>query len=229
MEVKVLSESGNTVKLLLKGMDHSFVNALRRQIMSGIPVLAVEDVHIYENNSVMLDEMLAHRLGLIPLKMDSKRYKEGDKVKLVLEKEGPGMVYSRDVKSTDPKIEVAETTIPIAKLSEGQKIKLEMDALVGTGKQHSKWQPAIAAYTEMPLVKGEKHRPSKSEILETVVDDLHRDVLIEKGQKVEYDPATFVFMVESHGNLEPKELFFAAAEGLKGKLEELRKELKNLS
>ena len=124
MEVKVLSESGNTVKLLLKGMDHSFVNALRRQIMSGIPVLAVEDVHIYENNSVMLDEMLAHRLGLIPLKMDSKRYKEGDKVKLVLEKEGPGMVYSRDVKSTDPKIEVAETTIPIAKLSEKHKIKL---------------------------------------------------------------------------------------------------------
>ncbi|HZX33770.1 MAG TPA: hypothetical protein VFF09_00150, partial [archaeon] len=68
-----------------------------------------------------------------------------------------------------------------------------------------------------------------SEVLETIIDEAQRDVLIEKGQKIEYDPTTFIFMVESHGNLEPKELFFAAVDELKGKLEEFRKELKNLS
>ncbi len=230
MDVKVLQEKGNTIKVLIKDTNTSFANALRRQIMAGTPVLAIEDVHIYENSGVMFDEMLGHRLGMVPLRMDSKKYKPGDKVKLVLEKEGPCTVYSKDIKSTDPKIEPADMNIPLTKLSEGQRLRLEMDAIVGTGEQHSKWQPAVVGYTELPQVVSEKGAKDKykSDVLEMMLDGKHRDIILKDGQSLQYDSTAFVFMVESHGNLTPKELFESAVDELKEKTEEFRKELKNL-
>ncbi|MFH1390685.1 MAG: DNA-directed RNA polymerase subunit D [Candidatus Diapherotrites archaeon] len=228
MDIKLLDSKGKTLKLLLKGTNHAFVNGLRRQIMAGIPVLAVEDVHFYQNNGAMTDEMLAHRLALIPLKMDSVKYKEGDKVKLVLEKDGPCTVYSKDIKSTDPKIEPAELNVPITKLIEGQKIKLEMDALVGLGKEHAKWQPAIASYQELPIISGTE-KSYKADVIEMILDEKQRDIIVEKDQKLEYDPTTFVFIVESFGNIEAKELFINATEVLKQKSKDFREELKVLS
>ncbi|HLC92561.1 MAG TPA: DNA-directed RNA polymerase subunit D [archaeon] len=232
VEVKILQEKENSVKVLIKDTNAAFVNALRRQMMAGTPVLAIEDIHIYENNGAMHDEMLGHRLAMVPLKMDSKKYKEGDIVKLVLEKEGPCTVYSKDIKSTDPKIEPATLNIPLTKLAEGQKIKIEMDALVGIGSAHSKWQPAIVAYTELPIIvndKGAKDKSYKADVIEMLLDEKHRDIILKENQGVEYDPTAFIFSVESHGNLTPKELFDAAVDELKKRTEEFRKELKNLS
>lgn len=231
VEVKVLQEKENSAKLLLKGTNAAFVNAIRRQMMSGTPILAVEDVHIYENSGAMHDEMLAHRLAMVPLRMDTKKYKEGDTVKLVLEKEGAGIVYSKDIKSTDPKVEPAALNIPLTKLSEGQKIKIEMDALVATGERHSKWQPAIVSYTEIPIIvndKGAKDKSYKADVIEMLLDEKHRDIILKEGQGIDYDPESFLFIVESHGNLSPKELFEAAVDELKRRTEEFRKELKNL-
>jgi len=232
MDVKLLEEKDRTVKLLIKGTDTAFVNGIRRQIMIGTPILAVEDVHFYQNNGAMFDEMLAHRLALIPLKMDSNKYKEGDVVKLILAKEGPCTVYSRDIKSTDPKIEPADMNIPLTKLAENQSIKIEMDATVSTGKEHAKWQPAIAAYQELPTIVGTgsgKDKSYKADVIELLLDEKHRDLDLKEGQKVKYDSTTFLFTVESHGNMSPKELFLEAATGLKNKITEFRRELKNLS
>jgi len=232
MDVKVLLEKENIAKVLIKGTNTAFVNALRRQIMSGIPILSIDDVHIYENNGAMHDEMLCQRLSLIPLRMDAKSYKEGEKVKLVLEKEGPCTVYSKDIKSTDPKIEPADLNVPITKLAEGHRLRLEMDAAIGSGKMHSKWQAAIASYQELPTIvndKGTKDKTYKADILEMLLDEKQRDIILKEGQAIEYDPTTFIFTIESHGNLTPKELFAAAIETLKAKCEDFRRELKNLS
>ncbi|KAH7076422.1 DNA-directed RNA polymeras-like proteines I and III subunit RPAC1 [Paraphoma chrysanthemicola] len=51
----------------LTGVDTSVANAFRRILLSEIPTLAIEDVFIYQNTSIIQDEVLAHRLGLIPL------------------------------------------------------------------------------------------------------------------------------------------------------------------
>ncbi len=232
MDVKVLEEKDRVVKLLIKGTSVEFVNALRRQIMSGLPVLAIENVHIYENNGVMFDEMLAHRLALVPLRMDVKNYKSmGDSVKLVLSKEGPCTVYSKDIKSTDPKIEPVDLNIPITKLGEGQRLKVELEAIVSTGKEHSKWQPAIVSYQEVPTivsVESGKEKVYKADVIEMILDEKVRDIELKPGQKLKYDSSTFVFVVESHGNLELKELFLLAIKGLKDKVSEFRGELKNL-
>ncbi|MFH1257208.1 MAG: DNA-directed RNA polymerase subunit D [Candidatus Diapherotrites archaeon] len=148
MEVKVVSDKGAMLKFSVKGTDSAFANALRRTVMNNVPVFAIEDVSFYENSGVVFDEMLAHRLALLPIKMDLKHYKEGESVTMMLEKEGPGMVYSKDVKSTDPKIEVIDKRIPLTKLKKGQKLKIEMKAVAGVGKEHAKWQPAIIAYEQ---------------------------------------------------------------------------------
>lgn len=51
----------------LVGVDASIANAFRRILIAEVPTLAIEDVYIINNTSIIQDEVLAHRLGLIPL------------------------------------------------------------------------------------------------------------------------------------------------------------------
>ncbi len=58
----------------LIGVDASVANALRRIMIGEVPTMAVENVYIYNNTSVMHDEILAHRLGLIPILADAAQF-----------------------------------------------------------------------------------------------------------------------------------------------------------
>ncbi|MBR9679924.1 MAG: DNA-directed RNA polymerase subunit D [Candidatus Altiarchaeota archaeon] len=137
-------------KFSLSDVPVSFVNALRRIIVSEVPILSIEDVEILQNNSVLYDEMLALRLGLIPIKANPSLYenKRSFKTGFVLKVEGPKWIYSKDLSSMDPEIQPAFPDIPIAYLDEGQKIELEAWATVGTAQTHAKWQAGIAGYEQ---------------------------------------------------------------------------------
>ena len=148
MEMKLIKKEDRKIKFTLKGVDPAFVNGIRRAIQTHVKNFAVEDVNVYENTSVIFNEMLAHRLGMLPIQVDTKTYKKKDKVTLMVEKEGPCTVYSKDIRSTDPKIEVVDKKIPIVKLGKNQKVKIEMDAIVDSGKTHSKWIPGIMSYSQ---------------------------------------------------------------------------------
>lgn len=54
----------------LVGVDVSIANAIRRIMISEVPTIAIETIHLYQNTGVIQDEVLAHRLGLIPFKID---------------------------------------------------------------------------------------------------------------------------------------------------------------
>ncbi|KAG8823501.1 DNA-directed RNA polymerase core subunit rpc40 [Serendipita sp. 399] len=54
------------------GVDASIANALRRIMIAEVPTLAIERVYIYNNTSVIQDEVLSHRLGLVPLRIDPR-------------------------------------------------------------------------------------------------------------------------------------------------------------
>ena len=135
---------GDILRFKLKG-PLSFSNALRRIMISEVPTYAIEYVYIYENTSSMYDELLAHRLGLIPIK--GKPLSKDEVITFVLNKEGPCTVYSGDLKSETG--EVAFKNIPIVKLKEGQRLKLECEAVVGIGKVHAKWQPCNCTYKQI--------------------------------------------------------------------------------
>ena len=74
MEVKVLEKDGVNMRLLIRETDAAFMNTLRRLIIAEVPCMAIDDVVIIENSSVLHDEIIAHRLGLIPLKTDLDSY-----------------------------------------------------------------------------------------------------------------------------------------------------------
>lgn len=54
---------------------HPFLaNTFRRLILSDVQAMAIDKVHILNNTSIIQDEVLAHRLGLIPLKADPRLF-----------------------------------------------------------------------------------------------------------------------------------------------------------
>ena len=155
--IKILESSDSHVKLLLKGVDRVYANALRRFAISEVPCMAIDEIVIHENSSVLYDEILAHRLGLIPLTTDLEGYilpQDCDcktslgctkcRVLLVLDAVATDEVktiYSGDLVSEDTRVKPYVDNIPIIKLAPSQKIKLEAYAKLGKGRHHAKWQP----------------------------------------------------------------------------------------
>jgi len=78
-QINILSKTDEELVFDIKGLEPPLVNALRRILISEIPTMAIETVNIYQNTSVMPDEVLAHRLGLIPIFADAEdfQYKRG--------------------------------------------------------------------------------------------------------------------------------------------------------
>ncbi len=170
MNVEILEKNVDSMRFIVEGIDTSLANALRRIILSEVPVMAVDDVVIIENSSVMHDEILALRLGLIPLKTDLNAYNLPEKCSckselgchlcrtvLMLDveaKDKPKTVYSGDLIPEDPRVVPISERIPLVKLATGQRVRLEAYAKLGKGKDHAKWQPvSCCVYRYMPIVK----------------------------------------------------------------------------
>ena len=138
----VITKDSERIALKLKGVPLQYANALRRVCLNGVPVFAIDTVDIIENTSVLPDEGLAHRLGLIPLKTDLSKYNESDKIPLVLdsgESEETRAVLSGELSSEDESVKPVSEKIPIVQLAPGQKIKIECYARLGRGTEHAKW------------------------------------------------------------------------------------------
>ncbi|KAL0947087.1 hypothetical protein HGRIS_013228 [Hohenbuehelia grisea] len=70
LTVQVQRLSNRSIEFDLVGVDASIANALRRVMMAEVPTTAVENVFIFTNTSVIADEVLSHRMGMIPLNID---------------------------------------------------------------------------------------------------------------------------------------------------------------
>ena len=170
MKVEIVDKTDKTMRLIVRNTDASFMNSLRRIMLAEVPSMTMEDVVIIENSSVLHDEILAHRLGLIPLTTDLDSYNLPEecscksefgcnlcRVALTMNVEAEGemrTVYSGDFVSENPDIRPVSDKIPIVKLVSGQKIKLEAYARLGKGKAHAKWQPvSMCVYKYFPQVR----------------------------------------------------------------------------
>ncbi len=155
MKVSVLEKNKMEMKFVVEGIKPSFASALRRTMMSEVPTMAIETVDFKDNDSALNDEIVANRLGLVPLTFDQDAYElpncgkltSKNSVKLVLKKKGPGMVYSGDMKSDDKDVKPVYDKIPIVELFENQQLQFEATAILGVGREHVKWQGAVVGYS----------------------------------------------------------------------------------
>ena len=155
MSLEIINENEDKVSVKIKGVPLQYANALRRICLNGVPVYAVESVDILENSSVLADEGIAHRLGLIPLKTDLEAARDGsenDKIMLTLDSgvsDETRTVLSGDLKSQDDRIIPTSNDIPIVTLAPGQSLKIEAYARLGKGTEHAKWNSSnVATLTE---------------------------------------------------------------------------------
>jgi len=239
MKVEVLERKGDSLTFLLKGAPLAFANALRRAIISEVPVFAIEDVYFYENNTSIWDEYIAHRLGLIPLRAEWGTYNENSEARFYLDKQGPGTVYSGDLQPQTPGVEVVDPEIPIVMLREDQSLRLEAVARVGNAKEHAKWQAGLASFrpvvrieikdekkfrellpdVDPEEVRKQNERPqgvdsSVYNLVDEILED-HPDVA-----EVKKKDDVFLFYVESYGNMPVETLLQAAVSELLRRLEE---------
>lgn len=73
-KVVVVRYEGYEMEFDLIGIHPFLANTFRRLMLSDVPSMAIEKVHIYNNTTIIQDEVLAHRLGLIPLKADPRLF-----------------------------------------------------------------------------------------------------------------------------------------------------------
>ena len=148
MSLEIINENEQKISVKIKGVPIQYANALRRICLNGAPVYAVESVDVLENTSVLADEGVAHRLGLIPLKTDLESSKDGnenDKIMLTLDSgvsDETRTILSGELKSQDPNVIPTSNDIPIVTLAPGQSLKIEAYARLGKGTEHAKWNSA---------------------------------------------------------------------------------------
>ncbi len=255
MKAKIKDKRDASLTLLIEEADPSFANALRRTIISEVPTLAIGYVTFLENSSPIYDEIIAHRLGLVPIKADISLFNFRDAcsckgkgcpsctLNLTLKKNGPGMIYSQDLKSEDPKMK-PRVGIPIVKLAKNHNVSLEAEAVLGISKEHAKWQPAVASYKYYPEIKISADCTQCEECVEACptnvfsmkngkvkVTDLEAcslcntcvDICEAGAVEVKGREDKFIFKIESTGALPPKEVFDKACDILAGKAETLIK------
>ena len=75
-EIEIKSKTDEELIFDIKGVDPTLVNTLRRIMIAEIPTMAIETVIINQNTSIIPDEVLAHRLGLVPILADANDFIE---------------------------------------------------------------------------------------------------------------------------------------------------------
>ncbi len=155
----------NKVSFVLINSTPPFANIIRRTIIEEVPVMAIEDVEFRKNNSILYDEIIAHRLGLLSLTTDLKSYNLPSEckckgkgcarcqLKLTLKAKGPGMIYASGIHTRDAAIKPVYPKTPIVKLLKGQNLELEATAVLGQGREHVKWSPAHVYYKNKPIIE----------------------------------------------------------------------------
>jgi DNA-directed RNA polymerase subunit D len=256
LKIKILDKTEREIEFLMEESNPQFANALRRIMISEIPILAIEYVDFSANESVLYNEVIAQRLGLIPLVFNPKDFKfreEGKKgsmyeVVFAINKKGPCVIYSKDMKSSNPDVKPLFDDIPIVELFENQRLKLEAVASLGLGKDHAKYQAANTYYRYYPVVKlNDKIKNSEdvmkicpknalkiedNKVFVTKDCDMCQECVKNADPKgaleVSGDPAKFTFYVESISGLNADEIVLQSVDILKKKVKDFQKELRKL-
>ncbi len=202
-------------------MSVNLANAIRRSVLE-IPVMAVDEIEVVKNDSALFDEILANRIGLIPIKTD-KITDKGQKFKL--KKSGPCTVCSGDFSPSMG----TEYKLPIVILDDGQEIELVANAKSGIGNEHIKYSPGLVYYKhnlseeflDLINIEDGKIIYDEKELKENGFSE-EQITNLKKIDKVD----GLNFYIESWGQIEVKSIFAKAIDALNKNLNELSKVVK---
>jgi DNA-directed RNA polymerase subunit D len=268
MKIKVSDMKPKKAVIEFEDSDPYFVNSIRRVMLAELPKLAIDDVVIYDNTSALFDEIISHRLGLVPIPtdLDLLSFRQDcvckDKgcpnctVRYTLSKEGDGtdmrvVVYSGDLQPAEKSWAITEGNIPIVELYKEQRLILEVEAVLGCGRDHAKWQSVVSpGYRFYPAVEIDKKRIndvkdfineipdgvvklkgdkleiediSQLPILESYIDKFNVDFIT-----VKRDSSHIIFSFETDGSLTAEDALYRSAKILEDKYSEFGKLLKKI-
>jgi|SRR3989338_1863195 len=198
--MEIVKKDENKV-IFAEELEDSLANAIRR-FVNEIPVVAIDEVEISKNDSPLYDETIAHRLGLVPLKLDRK-LSEKDVIKGKFVSKGEGTTYSKEIKGAG--FSVVYPNIPITHLSKEQEIECVLNIKLGKGVEHAKFSPGFIFYRDLS-------------------DDDDGEEINQENKKVKMKNG-LVVTIESFGQLTPREIFEKAIEELRKNVEEVPKKL----
>jgi DNA-directed RNA polymerase subunit D len=246
-DVAFVERDDRHARFLVRDITPAFANGVRRAMIADVPTFSVETVRVVENSSVMFDEQIGLRLGLVPLTTPVGEFDVGDTVTLALDVEGPTReeatetvtAYSGDLVSADDMVLPADENIPIIDLKPGQRLEVEAAAQLDRGREHAKHQGGVAVgyrHLQRVAVVGERGEfaDAESHVVRGVIEDDGELVTAEsfdhdltnrypdKELEVTDVPDAFVFHVETDGSLSVDELVLRAVDTLRGRAEELR-------
>jgi len=268
MKVNVTELKPKKAVLKLEDTEPYFVNSIRRIMLSELPKLAIDNVVIYDNTSALFDEIIAHRLGLIPIPTDldllvfrkdcvcKEKGCPNCTVRYTLSKEGEGIdkkvvVHSSDLQPAEKSWAITESKIPIVDLYNDQRLILEVEAVLGRGRDHAKWQSVQApGYRFIPTIEIDKARLNEAKefinelpeglvklkenkleinnienmpVLESYIDKAKADFIT-----IKKDPSKIIFSFETDGSLTTEDVLKKSAKILEDKYAEFGKLLKNI-
>ncbi|KAJ2002645.1 RNA polymerase II subunit 3 [Coemansia sp. RSA 2322] len=214
-------------------------------MIAEVPTMAIDLVEFHENTSMLVDEYLAHRLGMIPLtshKVDDFKFtrdctctdycKECSvefNLHVKWNEEGTRTVYSTELISSNKDVVPVldsdqDRGIILLKLRKGQEIHIHCIAKKGVAKEHAKWSPCAAVGFEYDPHNNLRHLTYWFE--KSIKDEWplskNADEEMENDPDAPFDftaePTTFYFNVETVGSLHPQNLVDMATRELQGKL-----------
>lgn len=176
MEIQIVEMAERKCKFILKNSSPAMANALRRTMLTDIPKMAIDKVEFhlgpidvdgreFESMTPLFDEIIAHRLGMVPVPTtDMFNFKDecvcgGEgcpscEIMYSLNKNGPCTVLSGDLQPLGSQdLKVKDEEIPIVDLADGQSILIYAHAVMGTARKHVKWQVANGVgYSYRPII-----------------------------------------------------------------------------
>ena len=238
-DVEFIESEDRKARFLVRGLTPALANGIRRAMIADVPTFSIDTVRFTENSSVMFDEMIALRLGLVPLTTPLDDFEIGDAVTVALDVEGPATAYSGDIETSDALVAPADENVPIIELKEGQRLEFEADAVLDRGKEHAKHQGGVSVGfrhlqaveivddigefddQEPQILRGVIETPDGEVVLTDEFDNDLTNRYPGKELEVTDVPGAYVFHVETDGSLSVDELVLRAAEELGSRADEL--------
>jgi len=239
--MKIIEEKENQMKFTAE-IEESLANAMRRYI-NQISILALDEIEISKNDSPLYDETIAHRIGLIPLKME-KNANEKTEISLKLTFKKEGFIFSEELKGA---VKIVYDKIPITFLKEKEEMEITAIAKLGKGVNHSKFSPGLMFYQNVVEIKIDKDCPeevigvcpknilklengkivAKEEVKCDMCEACIECLIKKKKESIKLIPTNeLMITLESFGQIEIKEMIKKSIEELKKDLSDITKKVK---